>query len=252
MIGGSMHRAVYRGLVFGVAYVVAATALPAQTVDQIVAKYYQAAGGLTTMKAVHSTRMSGTASGPTGEAPFTRITLRPGLARVDFTIQGTTATQAYDGQTAWWFMPFMGQTAPDTMPSSLAANMKEEAVFDGPLVDYAVRGIQIELVGKEQVDSTSAYKLKVTMPSGSVLYYYLDADSYLPIRTEATRTIQGQSLTIVSTMSDYRPEGGLMIPHSIHVTQGPGTQSLVITKVEINPPLTPADFRMPPKPGGED
>lgn len=248
-----MHRAVYRGFVFGVAYVVAAAALPAQTVDEIIARYYQAAGGLDAMKAVHSTRVSGTVTlGPGMDAPFTRLTLRPSLVRVDFTLQGQTATQAYDGEHAWQFMPFFGQTAPDTMPADIARTMKEESAFDGPLVDYAVRGIQVELVGKEQVDSTSAYKLKVTMPSGSVTYYYLDVDSYLPIRTEATRTIQGQSLKIVSTMSDYRPEGGLMMPHAIDVTQGPGTQSFVISSVEINPPLTPADFKMPAKPGGED
>jgi hypothetical protein len=248
-----MRRSVYRGLVFGVAYVVAAAALPAQTVDQIVARYYQAAGGLEAMKAVHSTRVSGTVTlAPGMDAPFTRLTLRPSLVRVDFTVQGQTATQAYDGERAWQFMPFFGQSVPDTVPADIARTMKEESAFDGPLVDYAVRGIQIELVDKEQVDSTSAYKLKVTMPSGNVTYYYMDADSYLPIRTEATRTIQGQSLTIVSTMKDYRPEGGLMMPHAIDVSQGPGMQSFVIGTVEINPPLTPADFRMPPKPGGEE
>jgi len=186
-----MSRAYARVLLAaGVGSLVAA-ALPAQTVDQVIGKYYEAAGGLQTMKAIHAWRVSGVTSSPSGEAPFTRITLRPGLASVDFTIQGVTATQAYDGRTAWWFMPFMGQTAPDTMPSVLAASMKEEAAFDGPLLDYAVRGIGVELLGKEQVDSTSAYKLKVTMPSGNVTYYYLDAANYLPIRTEMLRTIQG-------------------------------------------------------------
>jgi hypothetical protein len=247
-----MHRAVCHGLVIGAVYLLAADALPAQTVDEVVARYYQAAGGLETMKAVQSTRVSGTVTlGPGMEAPFTRITLRPSLVRVDFTLQGQTGTQAYDGEHAWQFMPFMGQAAPDTMPGDVAKNMKEESAFDGPLVDYAVRGIQVELAGKEQVDSASAYKLKVTMPGGDVTYYYIDADRYLPIRTETTRTIQGQQLTIVSTMKDYRPEGGLMMPHSIDVIQGPGTQSFVIDKVEINPPLTVADFKMPPKPGGD-
>ncbi len=248
-----MGRAWCRGLVFGAAYALAAEALPAQTVDQIVAKYYQAAGGLETMKAVHSTRVSGTFTlAPGIQAPFTRITLRPSLVRFDFTLQGQAATQAYDGEHAWQYMPFLGQTAPDTMPSDIAKSMREQSTFDGPLVDYAARGIQVELVGKEQVDSTSAYKLKVTMPSGGVTYYYLDADRYLPIRSETTATSNGQTLTIVSTMKDYRPEGGVMMPHAVDVTQGPGSaQSFVIDKVEINPPLTEADFTMPAKPGGE-
>ena len=54
----------------------------------------------------------------------------------------------------------------------------------------------------------------------------------------------------MSKMKDYRPEGGVMMPHAIDVS-GQGTQSYVIDKVEINPPLTQADFEMPAKPGGE-
>jgi hypothetical protein len=247
-----MRHALARAvLAAGVGSLVAA-ALPAQTVDQIVAQYYQAAGGLQTMKAIHSTRVTGTVTlGPGIEAPFTRISLRPSLERFDLTLQGQTGTQAFDGEHAWQYMPFMGQTAPDTMAGEVAKGMKEQSDFDGPLVDYAVRGIRVELVDTEQVDSAKAFKLKVTMPSGEVTYYYLDAASYLPIRTETTRTVQGQEVEIVSKMKDYRPEGGVMMPHAIDVTQGPSSQSYVIDKVEINPSLTPADFRMPPKPDGE-
>jgi outer membrane lipoprotein-sorting protein len=252
-----MYRVMSRGLGLVAAASLVAGRLPAQTVDEIVAKYYQAAGGLEAMKAIHATRVSGTVTlAPGTDAPFTRITMRPSSVRVDFTVQGMVGTQAYDGQTAWMYMPFMGQTAPDTMPSSMAANMQEQSTFDGPLVDYAVRGIQIELLGKEQVDSVSAYKLKVTLPSGNVTYYYMDAERYLPLRTETTLSVQDKPLTVVSDLSDYRPEGGFMIPHKVNVVQGagtasPATQFYLIQKVEINPPLTAADFRMPPKPGGD-
>jgi hypothetical protein len=51
---------------------------------------------------------------------------------------------------------------------------------------------------------------------------------------------------------DYRLENGLMIPHSLQVSgQGPATQSFVIEKVELNPPLKDDDFKMPSKPGGD-
>lgn len=227
--------------------------LRAQTVDQVIGKYYEAAGGLDQFKAVNSMRVSGRMTlGQGMEAPFTRITKRPKMVRVDFTLQGMTATQAYDGQTGWMFVPFMGQTAAEVMPADLAKSMEDEADFDGPLVDYQARGIQVELVGQEQVEGTNTHKLKVTMKSGEVTYYYLDAEYYLPIRTEAKRTLQGREFNIVTTLGDYKPEGDLVLPHSIQVSgQGPGVQAFVIEKVEINPALKDEDFKMPPKPGGD-
>jgi len=248
-----MHRVFAGGLALAVLGLFPVAPARAQTVDEVVAKYHQAAGGLEKFKAINAMRISGRLTlGQGMEAPFTRITKRPKMVRVDFTFQGMTATQAYDGETAWMFVPFAGQTAPEVMPSDLAKSMEEEADFDGPLVDYQSRGIQVELVGQEQVEGTNTFKLKVTMKSGDVTYYYLDAEHYLPIRTEAKRTIQGRELSIVTTLGDYKPEGGLLLPHSVQVSgQGPGGQSFVIEKVEINPALKDEDFKMPPKPGGD-
>ncbi len=230
-----------------------AVPLVAQNVDEVIGKYYQAAGGLDKFKAVNAMRITGRLTlGQGMEAPFVRLTKRPKMVRLDFTLQGMTATQAYDGQTAWMFIPFMGQTAPELAPADVAKGMEEEADFDGPLVDYQPRGIQVELVGQEQVEGTNTYKLKVTMKSGEVSFYFIDADYYLPIRVESKRTMQGREFNIVSTLGDYKPEGGLLLPHSIQVSgQGPGTQGFVIEKVEINPALKDEDFKMPPKPGGD-
>ncbi len=246
-----MPRVCSCGLLLG-ALVSPAAVLQSQTAADVVGKYYQAAGGLDKMKAVNAMRVTGRMTMGQGmEAPFTRITKRPNLVRVEFTVQGMTGIQAFDGQTGWMLMPFMGQTAPQLMPGDLTKTMQEEAEFDGPLVDYQARGIQVDLVGKEQVEGADAYKLKVTLKGGDVSYYYLDAKTYLPLRAESQRTFQGQQFNIVSVLGDYRSEGGLMIPHSLQVSgQGPGAQTFVIEKVELNPSLKDDDFKMPSKPGG--
>lgn len=248
-----MRRPVIRQLLLATLCTLPLGPLAAQSVDEIVAKYYEAAGGLDKFKAVNAMRITGRMMlGQGMEAPFTRISQRPKSQRLDFTLQGVTATQAYDGTTAWMFLPFMGQTAPEVMPADLAKDMEEEADFDGPLVGYKERGIQVELAGQEQVEGTDTYKLKVTLKSGDVSYYFIDAEYWLPIRTESKRTVQGREFNIVTTMGDYKPEGGLLIPHSIQVTgQGPGVQGFVIEKVELNPTLKEEDFKMPPKPGGD-
>ena len=248
-----MRRAVTLRLSLAALCVLPVAPLWAQSVDDIIAKYYQAAGGLDKFKTVNTMRISGRMTlGQGMEAPFTRITKRPKFVRLDFTLQGMTATQAYDGQGGWWFVPFMGQTAPEAMPADLAKAMDEDADFDGPLVGYKDRGIEVESAGQEQVEGTNTYKLKVTLKNGEVTYYFIDAEYWLPIRTESKRTIQGREMSIVTTLGDYKAEGGLMVPHSIQVSgQGPGMQGFVIEKVEINPPLKDEDFKMPSKPGGD-
>ncbi|GIW53233.1 MAG: hypothetical protein KatS3mg081_2588 [Gemmatimonadales bacterium] len=225
----------------------------AQSVDEVLQRYFQASGGLDKMKAVQATRVSGRMTVGQGmEATFVRTSKRPNKVRLEFTVQGVTGIQAYDGETAWMLMPFMGQTQPELMPPDLARAMQEEADFDGPLVDYQAKGHQVELVGRESVEGTPAYKLKVTLKNGDVSFYYLDAEYYLPLRTESTRRFQGQEFNVVTSFGDYKEVGGLMMPHAITVTgQGPAAQQLIIEKVELNPEIPDEHFRMPPKQGGE-
>jgi outer membrane lipoprotein-sorting protein len=217
------------------------------SLDEIVANHYEALGGLDQLKSVTTRQMTGVMSLPQGmEATFLLISKRPTKARMEFTLQGLTAVQAYDGETAWMVMPFMGQTEPEVMPPDLAEPMSEEADFDGPLVDYQEKGHQLELAGMEEVEGADTYKLKLTLTNGEVTYYFLDAEYFLPIKTTSQRTIQGADLDIATTLSDYKEVDGMMIPHSIAITgQGPGTQTLTINVIEHNVAIDDERFMMP-------
>ena len=75
---------------------------------------------------------------------------RPNKSRTEFTVQGMTGMQAYDGKNAWMVMPFMGKKDPEAMPAEGTKLVAEESDFDGPLVDWKEKGHKVELVGKEQ------------------------------------------------------------------------------------------------------
>jgi hypothetical protein len=129
--------------------------------------------------------------------------------------------------------------------------MAEQADLDGPLVDYAAKGHQVELVGRERVEGRDAFKLRVTRKDGSVEVYFLDAGSYLPFRVEGRRTVRGAEIEGEGTVGDYREAGGFLWPHSIRngVKGRPEKQTVTIEKIEINPPIDDARFRKPsPKP----
>lgn len=224
----------------------------AQTVDEIVSKHVTARGGMTKLKAVSSIRLTGKMTmGPGLEAPVTLELKRPKSMRMEFSFQGMTAVQAFDGTTAWAIMPFGGKKDAEALPADQAKELAEQADFDGPLVDHAQKGHQVELLGKEKVEGSDAYKLKVTLKGGDIRYLYLDAEYFLEMKSEGRRIVRGSEMEVESSMGDYKEVEGLMIAHAIE--GGPkGTpmrQKLTVEKVEINPAMDDVRFKMPePKP----
>ena len=124
-------------------------------------------------------------------------------------------------------------------------DLDEQADMDLPYMDYQAKGNKVELAGKEMVAGAETYKLKITLKNGDVRSYYLDAKSYLPVKTDADRVVDGKPATTETFISDYREVDGLMIPHIIE-NRSPGLiQKVTVQKVEINVPIEDARFRMP-------
>jgi outer membrane lipoprotein-sorting protein len=220
----------------------------AQTVDDILAKHYEACGGLTKMKAVNTMRVTGTITlGPGMESPFTMERKRPGMRRMEFTFQGMTGIQAFDGTKTWSVMPFMGKKDPEVGTDEDNKNAQDDADFDGALVDYKSKGNAIELAGKEQVEGADAFKLKVTKKNGNIEYDYLDAETYLLVKTEGKVKRRGTELDGETTFSDYKDVDGLMQPFSMEsgAKEMPQKQKLTFTKIELNVPLDDARFAVP-------
>jgi outer membrane lipoprotein-sorting protein len=226
----------------------AAAPASAQTLDEILAKNATARGGLDKLKAVQTMRLTGTLTvGPGMEAPFVLEQKRPNLMRMEFTLQGMTGIQAFDGKSGWQLMPFSGRKDPEPMPEDQLKQVQEQADFDGPLIDAKAKGNTVELVGKEKVEGSDAYKLKLTLKNGDIRYMYLDADSYLEIRSEGKTTIRGTEVEGEGTVGDYKEVAGLMVPHAMESGQkgSPQKMKMTISKVELNVPLDDARFKMP-------
>src|SRR3954471_23403383 len=186
-----------------------------QTTDELLEKNLKAMGGKDKLMAVKSMRMTGKMKMGPMEAPITIVKARPSEMRVDFTIQGMTGTSAYDGKTGWQLMPFMGNKDPQKMTEEQLKDIRVEADFDGPTFDYKAKGNKVEYVGKEDVEGTPAYKLHVTTKDGKESNDFFDAETYLLIRSEGMRNVQGQDLEVVTTFGDYKTVDGLTIAHSM-------------------------------------
>ena len=232
-------------LIVGLAITIPAAA---QTVDEIIAKNTAAKGGADKLKAVKTVRMTGKMTiAPGVEAPIVMELQREGGMRIDITVQGMVVSQGYDGTKAWMVNPLQGSKAPQEMSADDTKSVEEQADIDGPLIDYKAKGHTVELLGKEKVEGSDAYKVKVTMKNGTIRTFYIDAEHFLEIKEESKRMQRGTEVEGDTIYGDYKEVGGMMFAHSIDGGQkgAPARQKVVVDKIEINVPIDASRFKMP-------
>jgi outer membrane lipoprotein-sorting protein len=236
------------GLVTSVAAATYAQAPAAATpsVDALIAKNLQAKGGEAKLKSVQSMKMSGKVTIHGMEVPMTIMTRRPNLMRQEMQIQDKRLVQGFDGEKAWMINPFTGSETAQELSGPQAELTKDQADFDGSLIDYKSKGHTIEVVGTEDVGGAKTHKLKVTKKSGNVEYYYLDADSGIELKRSAQVEQGGNTVNVETELSDYRSVDGIMMPHAVKTSlNGQATGSVIVEKIELNVTLDPAQFKMP-------
>lgn len=228
----------------------AACASPAPSpVDQVVDAHLAARGGKARLQALRAVRETGTATASDGRvAKVVREIQRPGRFRLEFTYQGTKSVFANDGDKGWQVAPLQGQFEPQAMPpeADAAAGVDQRDV-EGFLVGWREKGHLVELVGRVPLPGGEAHKLKVTLAGGAVRYDYVDVESHQIVRSDVTRQVRGRPTVLESTFSDFRAVDGIVFPHRIetHVKDRPQRLSVVVEKIELNPDLDAARFRMP-------
>ena len=240
-----MLRKALFGLIALAAFAAAAPA-SAQTADEVIARSIEARGGLASIKAVESVRMTGTMSMGPMEMPMVVEMKRPARFRAQMTFQGSPVVQGFDGQQAWTIAPTGGGRA-EALPAEAARQMAQQADLEGALVDYKAKGHQAELVGKEQVEGRDAYRVKLTLKSGDVEFYLIDAKSWLPVRVEAVRQLGPNRIEGETKLGDYREVAGWKWPHTIEngAKGRPEKQTLSFTRIEVNAAIDDARFQMP-------
>ena len=219
------------------------------TVDELVAKNVEAKGGAAALQALQSVRFSGKLLVNEGQIQFGYVETkkRPGAVRSEFTLQGMTAVQAYDGKEGWKISPFQGRKDPEKMSADDVKSLMDEAEIDGPLVDWKAKGSAVDYLGTEDVDGTLAYKLKVVRKNGDVCFVYLDPDHFLEIRVLTQRIEHGAQTEVETDLGDYEKIGGVFLPFSIEAGSkgSPDKQKTVIEKADANVSVDDTLFHFP-------
>jgi hypothetical protein len=222
--------------------------LEAQTAEEIIGKYIKAVGGMEKISAVQSLRRSGKFIGGGGfEAAIKLENKRSNKFRQEFTFMGMTGSTAYNGTTGWKIEPWGGKKDPEALSEDETKGIVEQSDFDGPLVNYLQKGNKVEYVGMEPVEGTDALKLKVTLASGEVQYFFMDTDYYVPIKIETHRFIRGTEQDFETTLGDYKEVAGWYLPYSVETNmKGSADRAkLNFETIEVNVPIDDARFEKP-------
>jgi outer membrane lipoprotein-sorting protein len=227
----------------------------AQTAEEIIANYFENTGGLDNWNKLEGIKMSAKVNQGGMEIPIEIIQLKNGKQMTSINFQGLELKQGvFDGEVLW-NTNFQTQKAEKSDKES-TENMKIQAKdFPDAFYNYKEKGYTIELLGKETIDGTETFKIKLVknplivegkeVENSSV--YFFDAENFVPlvVQTEI-RMGPGKGMISESKFSDYQEVDGLYFPFSL--TQGVkdgASQPITIDKIEINPTVDEAIFKFP-------
>jgi hypothetical protein len=224
--------------------------LQAQTADEIVAKHVDAVGGKDKIGQVTSVYTESNIQVMGNDAPSsTTVVIGKGF-RSESEFNGQKLIQVYTTTGGWMVNPFAGGTDAQAMPDAQYKAGKEQMWLDGPFYNYQSRGIKLELMGKEDLDSVKgAYKIKVTDPDSSTAIYDFDPNTYYVAKITRSTQMNGQDIEIVIKLSNYqKTDFGLILPFGVETSFGEQfTMSGTVKKIEFNKPVDPKIFDMPSK-----
>jgi hypothetical protein len=228
----------HRALIVLTLLAASVTTASAVTAEELVAKNLEARGGASKLKAITSMHSVGKIrTGGSNEAKTESWALASKDYRSEFTLQGMTAVQAWDGQDAWAINPFGGRREPVRLTPDDAKDLVQASDIAGPLSDYQAKGSKLEYLGTEDIDGTDAHKLRVTFKNGDSRIIYLDPDSFLEIRVVDRRMIRGQESVQTTELGEYEKVDCLYFPFEV------GRNHL--DKMELNVTVDPKMFAFP-------
>ncbi|NDC40628.1 MAG: outer membrane lipoprotein-sorting protein, partial [Chitinophagia bacterium] len=143
--------------------------------------------------------------------------------------------QIVTDKAGWAFNPFMGQTKAEAMTADDVKEAQVQLDLQGPLVDYKTKGNKIAYLGKDEVDGTECYKLKVTFPTGKMETIYIDATTYFHIKSVEKVVADGKEIETTQMLSNYKqlPEG-IFVPMSMDMGMGVMEVKTVVINKDVD------------------
>src|SRR5450432_1507363 len=178
----------------------------AQSLDEVINQYIIARGGKEKLSSIQSVYFEGTRQMMGNEVQVKVTKVDGKLNRVDFEFGGNSGYTIVTPDKGWTYIP-MRSDKPDEIPAARLKTMQDQLDIAGPLVNYAAKGYQAALKGKDTVNGKEAYKIQLTNAAGKDITYYIDTKTNLLIQSrqmgEPGRD-GGVAKEVITDYSDYK------------------------------------------------
>jgi len=228
----------------------------AQSVDDIINKHFEAMGGKDKIGNIKTLKMICSVEIAQGmKAPITMYFVNNQSMRVEVEVQGMQILSAVDGDSGWSVNPMSGKKDAERMNADEIKESKDQMDLTGALFNYKAKGHAVELLGKEDMEGTEVYKLKIIKKSGDIQYDFIDAETYLLLKETTTHKFKDKETSGDVIFSDYKKVEGIMFAHSMENRESGASQgqALKVESIEINPAIDKNMFKMPaPQPAAPE
>lgn len=216
------------------------------TVDQVLAKCFEAQGGLAKLKAIQSRRIQGHIEGLPDAVSFDQLNARPDRIRLETRTAGRPAApgeaavppssqvKTFDGTAGW---AWSDTEAPRVMAPEEIQVLDSD--FDGPLLDSAAKGVRVQYLGLKDFQNQKALVLKVAFKDKRVQTMYFDPKTFLKFAQVNGEGKAGVELDFW----DYQEVQGIPMAYTVII----GPVSVRLDKIILNAPAADADFQPPKK-----
>lgn len=231
-----------------------ANAASAQSAEDVIQKSLDALGGRAAFARIKNRVSSGTITlvTPMGELPGTVETWNAApnktrsVIKADLTQFGAgplVVDQRFNGTAGYVMDSLQGNR---DITGNQLDNMKNGS-FPNAYLTYKAMGIAVKLAGKEKDGGHDMFVLVFEPPSGSAVKQYVDAETFLPVKSVMTINVPqlGTDVEMTTDFSDFKDVDGVKVPTRIRLSSSVQNYTIVLTKIEQNVTIDEALFSKP-------
>jgi hypothetical protein len=216
--------------------------------EEIVNKHLKAVGAAKMAK-MKNLKLTAKVVNPNQSMPLVSYIERPDKYRIDLHGLGATKDQyqiqVLNGNDAWKVESWLGK---ETKPASEAEKkeFRESCDFEGEFWNWKQKGGKLTADGYEELDGAKHYKVKLVKKDGLVTIASVHPETFYITQQEKDVVSQGQNVTIVQVLTDYKNINGMSNPMTTtQKYQGRVINSIVLEKLEYNVVMPDSLFTQP-------
>ncbi len=213
------------------------------SVDDILARSVEAMGGAAALNAVTTRIIKGTidVGGVSRGGSFETYGVAPGkILTVMQPNSSSTIKLGFNGKTGW----YLSDGAVNALKGGDLAVLQREADFYAPLrtrINFA----KVTMPGMSKIGYRDVYVLDLEPAIGPAERMYIDAETYLPVRINTTRTVGRVKEPVEIYLDDWRAVDGIKYPFSTSQSSPSLKLGFTVKEIRHNVPVDATMFEPP-------